>query len=65
MISSPLFKFNPSFSCLILSQVQIIEFNSYGTSWQWTAKILGNTHNGGNERDSAKIAKESSPEIQR
>ena len=65
MISSPSLKFNPSFSCLILSQVQIIEFNSYGTRWQKTAKILENAHNGGNELDSAKIAKETPPEIQR
>ena len=39
--------------------------NSHGMRWQWTAKILWNADNGGNEHDSSKMARDNPPEIQR
>ena len=39
----------------------ILILNRYGTSWQSTAKILENAHNGGNEHDSSKLAPDTPP----
>ena len=60
--------FNSGHACVvILGKSPDFEINkssnSHGTSWQWTAKILENAHNDGNEHDSSKIAQETPPEI--